>query len=338
MAQDVAPRSSIFASQSVVDLTFLWQVTPAFLLSIFVSDPQSSKVGHRQGVLCPNLAAPTFGHVCFPEATTRRSFCGACQHTDGRNNHALPPKITCDAPSGFVAWPPHGAVPTELLPAADWFVWSFATFEPRPGAFDTFSVTVDNQPVLAWRMAALPCTGAGMSDAAGRGLVWVGFSPPLYTSNTTTMNVVVRATGAGANNARWAYSVTPVSCIGNLRPATVPAASACSSPTAADHAHDSAPNATAVASAVTTADAAANAGVDARRVRDVRGSKRLWRARQHRVVRVLLPQVHGRRPHLPRRPLLHAVARPLHQRRQQQHALVRLCRSVHAVHDGRPDA
>jgi hypothetical protein len=222
VAQNVAPRASLWASQSVAGLTFLWQVTPAFCVGIFISDPSSNKVGHRQGLLCPNYANPTFGHVCFKDEGTTRAFCGACQHTDGRNTDPLPPKITCDAPSGFIAWPPHGAVPMELLPAADWLVWSFATFEPRTGAFDAFSVEVNGQLVYSWRIWAYPCTGAGMSDAAGRTLVWVGFSPPLYDANAPiTFNVTVRATGAGSNS-QWRYSVAPVACLAAARPPTVP--------------------------------------------------------------------------------------------------------------------
>jgi hypothetical protein len=64
---------------------------------------------------CPNLDNVSFGHICYKESVTTRHFCGGCQNVYGRNTNGLPPKVTCDAPSGFVAWPPHGAVPAEIL-------------------------------------------------------------------------------------------------------------------------------------------------------------------------------------------------------------------------------
>jgi hypothetical protein len=221
----VPPRSNLYAGQSIPGLTYNWQTTPAFILASLVSDYSSSKVGHRQGILCPNLASPSFGHICYRDASTTRYFCGGCQHIDGRNADSLPPKVTCDAPSGFVAWPPHGAVPTETLSAADWMRWSFATFEPTAGAFNSFTVEVNGAAVSATRYEVL-CTGSGMSDAAGRTLVWIGFKPPTYSAGQT-LTVVVRA----GSSARWTYSVTPVECNAAARPGTV-AIATCSATTA----------------------------------------------------------------------------------------------------------
>jgi hypothetical protein len=217
-ATAVPPRANLYAGQSIPGLTYIWQTTPAFIVANHIADFSSAKVGHRQQILCPNLANPTFGHICYREPTTTRYFCGSCQHVDGRNSNPLPPKVTCDAPSGFVAWPPHGAVPTETLSASEWLRWSFATFEPTSGAFGSFVVEVNGAAVSASRYEVL-CTGAGQSDAAGRTMVWIGFKPPAWTAGQT-LSVLVRATGAGST-ARWTYAVTPVSCAGTSRPPIV---------------------------------------------------------------------------------------------------------------------
>ena len=69
--------------QSLAGLNWMWQTTPAHILAGFVSDFSSSKVGHRQNVLCPNLDDVSFGHVCYKESQTTRHFCGGCQHAYG---------------------------------------------------------------------------------------------------------------------------------------------------------------------------------------------------------------------------------------------------------------
>ena len=222
-AKQMATDGNIYAGQSLAGLNWMWQTTPAHILAGFVSDFSSSKVGHRQNVLCPNLDDVSFGHVCYKESQTTRHFCGGCQHAYGRNSNTLPPKVTCSAPSGFVAWPPHGAVPTTVLSTSSNFQWSFATLEPVSGAFNSFTVEVNGQVKSASRVYAL-CTGSGMADAAGRSMVHIVFKPGTYSVGST-ISVVVRA-----SSYTWSYYVTPVDCDTSSRPSTV-ARENCGAPT-----------------------------------------------------------------------------------------------------------
>jgi hypothetical protein len=82
-AREAAQFGNIYNGQSVPGLDYLWQTTPAHVLAGFVVDTSSFKVGHRQNVLCPNLADTSFGHVCFLEPTTTRYLCGGCQMVYG---------------------------------------------------------------------------------------------------------------------------------------------------------------------------------------------------------------------------------------------------------------
>ena len=93
---DAALYSNLYAGQSWPGLPYDWFVvtfhvrrnvliyslrltTPAFILSNFVTDTSSTKQGHRQNVLCPNLDDGGFGHICYKEPCTTRHFCGDCQ-------------------------------------------------------------------------------------------------------------------------------------------------------------------------------------------------------------------------------------------------------------------
>jgi hypothetical protein len=164
----------------------------------------------------------SFGHVCYYESTTTRYFCGGCQHAYGRNTNGLPPRVTCDAPSGFVAWPPHGAFPIEVMPSSSSIQWSFATLEPESGAFNSFTVRINGAAVSATQFLAL-CDGQAQSDNPnGAQLVQIGWASPSFSVGQT-LTVVVTASG-GSHSYSWTYAPTAVGCTTTSRPATVPRA------------------------------------------------------------------------------------------------------------------
>jgi hypothetical protein len=56
-----------------------------------------------------------------------------------------------------VSWPPHGAFPLEIVPEVTFLQWSFATFEPQAGAFNTFNVSINGVAATATQFEPLWC-------------------------------------------------------------------------------------------------------------------------------------------------------------------------------------
>lgn len=135
-------------------------------------------------------------------------------------------------PSGFVAWPPHGAVPSWTLQSSSLFYWSFGTIESASGLFNSVTVTINNQPAVNVQVVYSLCDGAGMPEASGGArFVWIKFrNAPLYIAPATTYTVVVQATGNGVKT--WSYTMWQVDCA-NLGPAppTPPPAAMTPAPT-----------------------------------------------------------------------------------------------------------
>jgi hypothetical protein len=211
-AKEGAQLSNIYAGQSSANLGFLWQTTPAHIHSGFVVDTSSSKQGHRQNVLCPNLDDIGIGHVCFEEASTQRSFCGGCQWAYGRNSNPLPAAINGN-PSGFVAWPPHGAVPTELFPSWDLVYWSFATLASPAGIFDSWSIKINGVNAVSASKVDVLCNGSGMPGySASTPLTWFRFKNA-QQSYVVGQSYLVQVTGTGAGTTRtWQYTFKPTNC------------------------------------------------------------------------------------------------------------------------------
>ena len=229
-ATEGAQLSNIYAGQSSSGLGFLWQTTPAFILSGFTTDTSSTKQGHRQNVLCPNLDDVGIGHICFEDASTQRSFCSGCQWAYGRNSNGLPAPINGN-PSGFVAWPPHGAVPTDVFPSWDQVYWSFATFADPPGIFDTFSIKINGADAVSAEKVAVLCDGNGAPGYTGSTpLTWFKFKNAAK-SYVAGQSYTVQVIGSGAGTRTWQYTFTPTDCASlpptPPSPAPVPMTSTC---------------------------------------------------------------------------------------------------------------
>lgn len=115
---DSSRYSNIYAGQSVENPYLMkWQTTPAHILRGFIDDLSSSKVGHRQTILCPSLTEIGVGHVCFWSGST--VFCGGCQSYNE--------DVLWNTVGGIVIiWPPNGSIPYQLLSTHPLFKWSIA--------------------------------------------------------------------------------------------------------------------------------------------------------------------------------------------------------------------
>jgi len=125
--------SNIYAGQSV-DNPFLqmWQTTPAHILRGLLDDISSSKVGHRQLILCPYVQYFGVGHVCFWDGP--KVLCGGCQMVI-KENWILNSNIT------FIAWPPNNSVPHEIISTHPFFQWSVAYISQNS---DPPQITINN--------------------------------------------------------------------------------------------------------------------------------------------------------------------------------------------------
>lgn len=206
-----ASQGNIYYGQSVSGLQFEWQTTPADILAAFVDDYGSWKQGHRQSILCPNLAYATFGHVCFYDDVTQRHFCGGCQAALQRDTKSMTPR-------GYIAWPPAGYVPHQLVSAH--IYWSFAVML-RPSQAGSVTVFVNRQPLADVQRVPALCDGRGIgqSDAQqwqadGTTMQWIRFKPPsdAVEHAVISVRVVWSNDDGGSSSNEWQYTIRRVDC------------------------------------------------------------------------------------------------------------------------------
>jgi len=206
-AREAARYGNVYAGQSYPSLGYLWQTTPARIVHGFVDDYSSSKVGHRQNVLCPHLDDVSLGHACFFDPVTERHFCGGCQWAYGRRAGA--PRLASDF---YVAWPPDGPIARELLPQHPMFYWSVAAFAPRSSASELrVAVRINGVDARAQLVAGL-CLARDVAPRTGDELRWARFRAPSYELGDELRVDVEWRMAAGAAARTWSYTVRPIDC------------------------------------------------------------------------------------------------------------------------------
>lgn len=205
-AKNIARMSNLYNGQSVANVNFYWQTTPAHIINGMMIDTFSSKQGHRQLMLCPDSQDLAIGHICYPGndfgSTDGRYFCGGCHwmtRAVGQNSHPI------KMPShGFVAWP-IGAIPKSTVAYTDGrFFWSFAVYhqfseEPR--------VTINGQNAAESNVVYALCWAYRPGESVDH-LSWIRFRPSQVSLNQV-LNIKVETADRQKS---WTYNVQIVDC------------------------------------------------------------------------------------------------------------------------------
>eukprot|EP01108_Squamamoeba_japonica_P005960 TRINITY_DN47_c0_g7_i2.p1 TRINITY_DN47_c0_g7~~TRINITY_DN47_c0_g7_i2.p1 ORF type:complete len:351 (-),score=23.59 TRINITY_DN47_c0_g7_i2:23-1075(-) len=175
-AKDVARSGNIYAGQSIPDLAYNWRTTPSFIVHSLLVDTASSKVGHRQNILCPQNTMIGVGHVCWKGGSDEenRFFCGGCHSFE-----SLSSALALDLPK-MIMWPPSGAIPDAVFPRSITY-WSLALPQVTTLTADA-SVTINGNAVRVQKVDTL-CDG------------WSMFRFRPLDSDPTVYNVVVSVGG-----------------------------------------------------------------------------------------------------------------------------------------------